>query len=172
MHGIQHLFRQHAVEKQSSIDSWHSAINQPYANGRSVNNGSATDVEKPPIWNQGKIKFIGKFNDKPTTSPLCSVTDRVLDQLHEPTLSSSPKPVPNSSNKSPSQEFSSQGSSFSSTNRFKRNSPDPYKMMGRSPNIHDANPKRILATTPSRRASNHIERVGSPSLSGYPVRAI
>lgn len=25
MHGIQHLFRQHALEKQGSTDSWHSA---------------------------------------------------------------------------------------------------------------------------------------------------
>lgn len=43
-------------------------------------------------------------------------------------------------------------------------------MMGRSPNVMDNNAKRILSTTPSRRASNHVERVGSPSLSGYPVR--
>lgn len=45
-------------------------------------------------------------------------------------------------------------------------------MMGRSPIIMDNNAKRILSTTPSRRASNHVERVGSPSLSGYPVRII
>lgn len=25
MHGIQHLFRQHALDKQTSTDSWHSA---------------------------------------------------------------------------------------------------------------------------------------------------
>lgn len=25
MHGIQHLFRQHALDKQTSSDSWHSA---------------------------------------------------------------------------------------------------------------------------------------------------
>lgn len=25
MHGIQHLFRQHALEKQGSTESWHSA---------------------------------------------------------------------------------------------------------------------------------------------------
>lgn len=25
MHGIQHLFRQHALDKQSSTESWHSA---------------------------------------------------------------------------------------------------------------------------------------------------
>lgn len=25
MHGIQHLFRQHALEKQTSTESWHSA---------------------------------------------------------------------------------------------------------------------------------------------------
>ena len=54
MHGIQHLFRQHAMEKQSSVDSWHSA-NQgfaPYANGRAGTNESISDM-KPPVWNQG-----------------------------------------------------------------------------------------------------------------------
>lgn len=93
------------------------------------------------------------------------ISDRVLDQLH--TMSSSaPQPVPISkAAKSPSQDVN--GSS-----RWKRSSPDPNKMMlGRSPNIVvEANAKRILSTTPSRRNSNLPERVGSPSLSGYPVR--
>jgi hypothetical protein len=39
MHGIQHLFRQHAMEKQTSVDSWHSS-NQGFE-------------VKPPVWSQG-----------------------------------------------------------------------------------------------------------------------
>lgn len=57
MHGIQHIFRQQAVEKQPSVDSWHSAENNylPYANGRShstASNESNGDL-KPHHWNQG-----------------------------------------------------------------------------------------------------------------------
>lgn len=166
MHGIQHLFRQHAIDKQTSHDSWHTA-NPGYAsytNSRAGTNDSIGDL-KPPIWNQGLLSFLFSFT--PWTKVKLS-TDRVLDQPHDPTFSSSPKSVPTSV-KSPSQDFSSFGSS--SSGRWKRSSPDPNKMMtGRSPNMMDANAKRILSTTPSRRASNQIERVGSPSLSGYPVR--
>ncbi|KAG5679542.1 hypothetical protein PVAND_009102 [Polypedilum vanderplanki] len=139
MHGIQHLFRQHAIEKQTSSDSWHSTY------GRTMSaNDSNSDLKSSSPWNQ----------------------DRILDQLH--TMSSSPQPVPNTV-KSPSQEYShSLGSSFS--NKWKRSSPDPSKMMmmGRSPNMLDVNSKRILSTTPSRKGSQLSERVGSPSLSGYP----
>lgn len=86
--------------------------------------------------------------------------DRILDKLHE--HSSSPQSVPSA--KSPQQENCN-----SAPSRWKRNSPDPNKMMmGRSP--LDVNAKRILSSTPNRRASNQNERVGSPSLSGYPVR--
>lgn len=94
---------------------------------------------------------------------LLRILDRVLNQLNN--MSSSPQPVPNSSNaaKSPSQEING------SYSRWKRSSPDPNKMMlGRSPNVHET--KRVLSTTPSRRNSHLSERVGSPSLSGYPVR--
>lgn len=96
--------------------------------------------------------------------------DRVLDQLHEITVASSPKSVPNSKKQTAAQECNSLGNSFNS--RWRRCSPDPNKMMmGRSPNVGDYNPRRILSTTPTRKASNSvsIERVGSPSLSGYPV---
>lgn len=97
-------------------------------------------------------------------------SDRVLDQLHEITVASSPKSVPNSKKQTAAQECNSLGNSFNS--RWRRCSPDPNKMMmGRSPNVGDYNPRRILSTTPTRKASNSvsIERVGSPSLSGYPV---
>jgi hypothetical protein len=94
--------------------------------------------------------------------------DRVLDQLHEITVSSSPKSVPNSK-KITSQESNSLGNSYNS--RWRRCSPDPNKMMmGRSPNVGDYNPRRILSTTPTRKINNsEQQRVGSPSLSGYPV---
>lgn len=41
MHGIQHLFRQHALEKQTSSDSWQSACD------------SSSDLRGTP-WSQGK----------------------------------------------------------------------------------------------------------------------
>lgn len=41
MHGIQHLFRQHALEKQTSGDSWQSACD------------SSSDLKASP-WSQGK----------------------------------------------------------------------------------------------------------------------
>jgi hypothetical protein len=95
---------------------------------------------------------------------------------------SSPKEVPSSSVKSTSQECGTQGvneecgssgSNHSSSGRWKRSSPDPNKMMMcRSPATMEPNGKRILSTTPSRRASQNTERVGSPGLSGYPVRAM
>lgn len=97
-------------------------------------------------------------------------SDRVLDQLHEITVSSSPKSVP-TSKKQTAQECNSLGNSYNSS-RWRRCSPDPNKMMmGRSPNVGDYNPRRILSTTPTRKGSvsMNAERVGSPSLSGYPV---
>lgn len=64
MNGIQHLFRQQAVDKQTSIDSWHSA-NQSfasYSNGRPVsNNASPTHSSNglhPPAWSQGKVELL------------------------------------------------------------------------------------------------------------------
>jgi hypothetical protein len=84
-------------------------------------------------------------------------------------MSSSPQPVPTQIN-SPSQEYSNSLNNSCSGGRWKRNSPDPNKMMlGRSPNIMDPNAKRILSSTPTRKGSHLSERVGSPSLSGYPV---
>lgn len=54
MHGIQHLFRQHAIEKQTSTDSWHST----YSNGRSISaNDSNSDLKSSP-WNQGIVLML------------------------------------------------------------------------------------------------------------------
>lgn len=52
MQGIQHLIRQHAVEKQPA--SWHAANNSYLPYGRPISTNSDTINEmKPPIWNQG-----------------------------------------------------------------------------------------------------------------------
>lgn len=51
MHGLQHLFRQHAIEKQTSTDSWHST----YSNGRAIStNDSNPDLKSSP-WSQGTV---------------------------------------------------------------------------------------------------------------------
>lgn len=92
-----------------------------------------------------------------------NLIDKVINHLSSSSLSSSPQTVPITM-KSPSQESSSLNST-NSTSRWKRSSPDPSKMMGQI----DTQAKRVQATTPQRRASN-MERVGSPCLSGYPVR--
>ena len=97
--------------------------------------------------------------------------DRVLNHLHS--ISSSPQRVPSlNSIKSPSQEVNGLSSSYNSpsfSSRWKRNSPDPSKMIsGKSPNSESK--RSFLSSTP-RRNSHMSERVGSPSLSGYlPVR--
>lgn len=71
MHGIQHLFRQHAIEKQVSTDSWHSAAtSNGTLNGQvqchdlfdgtrndSVESASDSSMSKSPSWSQGECKF-------------------------------------------------------------------------------------------------------------------
>lgn len=52
MHGIQHLFRQHALEKQSSTESWHSA----YAGGGGSTQGSLSS--------QGNFAFSRPPNER------------------------------------------------------------------------------------------------------------
>jgi hypothetical protein len=110
------------------------------------------------------------FSSDVSSRPFADLADRILEQMHN--QPSSPQPVPNAAKSPTSQEYShSLGSTFS--NRWKRSSPDPNKMMmGRSPNVLDVNAKRVLSTTPSRKSNHLTERVGSPSLSGYPVRFV
>lgn len=66
MHGIQHLFRQHAVEKQMSVDSWsnNSSHNShvPIADGYTSSRNDSTESESdsvtsksPNNWNQGEL---------------------------------------------------------------------------------------------------------------------
>lgn len=160
MQGIQNLFRQHALDKQSSAEGWHSS----FSKGRSISSAhdSSSDLKTAALWNQGMCSSEWLFPIRAVNFTV--FLDRVLDQLN---VMSSPQPVPNiHTAKSPSQEISN-GS------RWKRSSPDPNKMMlGRSPNVNESSAKRILSTTPSRRNSNLPERVGSPSLSGYSVREL
>lgn len=70
MHGIQHLFRQHALEKQSSTDSWHSAqsavnnqahLQHHYQNNHSGSNNNNSVVEGAMAdeeFNQGEKELI------------------------------------------------------------------------------------------------------------------
>lgn len=63
MHGIQHLFRQHALEKQNSTDSWHSAqsavtnqahIQQHYAQNQAHSEGGAAAMPVEGEFSEGK----------------------------------------------------------------------------------------------------------------------
>lgn len=51
MHGIQQIFRQHEIEKQSSIDSWQSSL--------SSTSGKGNDSNMDFPWNQGSMTFCG-----------------------------------------------------------------------------------------------------------------
>lgn len=67
MHGIQHLFRQHAVEKQMSADSWSNGSSHnshvPIADGYSSlrndsiesESDSSVTSKSPNNWNQGEL---------------------------------------------------------------------------------------------------------------------
>lgn len=73
MHGIQHLFRQHAVEKQMSADSWPNNSSQnshvPIADGYtslrndSIESESDSSVtsKSPNNWNQGELLTVWKL---------------------------------------------------------------------------------------------------------------
>lgn len=68
MHGIQHLFRQHALEKQTSTESWHSAqsavnnqahLQQHYGpnHAHSVGENPATATEDDGPFDQGENEW-------------------------------------------------------------------------------------------------------------------
>ncbi|CAD7093209.1 unnamed protein product [Hermetia illucens] len=84
MHGIQHLYRQHALEKQISADGWHSAqshisnqahLYHNYPNMRVNSTTSSSGADSPS----------GSMAKSPNWSQ-----DKVLEQL----TASSPQPVP------------------------------------------------------------------------------
>lgn len=112
MQGIQHLFRQHALEKQASTDSWHSAqsavtnqahLQQHYTNAQnhvhSLGDGDAkaldNDDDDGGEFNQGKrgqceCNLITDNNNIPLPSSLATPPDEVLNRL----VSSPPQAVP------------------------------------------------------------------------------
>ncbi len=73
MHGIQHLYRQQALEKESSMDSWHTAqtalanqayLQHHYAGGSRPNDRSLSIDShdgRPSSWNQGEFLEILLF---------------------------------------------------------------------------------------------------------------
>ncbi|KXJ80962.1 hypothetical protein RP20_CCG022529 [Aedes albopictus] len=70
MHGIQHLFRQHALEKQSSTESWHSA----YAGGGGSTQGSLSSqgnfaFSRPPNERSHSVDEAGSTYD--SSGALC-----------------------------------------------------------------------------------------------------
>lgn len=110
-----------------------------------------------------KVSFLKVFRLGFRVWFLIQISDKILDNLSK---SSSPQPVPKSHNnvKSPSQEFSSLGSSYSSSQRWKRNSPDVK--MARSP--FDGSTKRIHSNTANRKTSAQ-ERNCSPAINFHSV---
>jgi hypothetical protein len=54
MHGIQHLFRQHALDKQSSADCWHSSS---FSNGRKNDSNSDLKTWSQGMWYECKFHF-------------------------------------------------------------------------------------------------------------------
>jgi hypothetical protein len=66
MHGIQHLFRQHALDKQPSSENWNSS--HQYLNGRSIStHDSNSDLKVGSPWNQGIAR---KFSSQKSGSIL------------------------------------------------------------------------------------------------------
>lgn len=101
MQGIQHLFRQHALDKQTSNDSWHSAqssisnqmhLQQHY--GSKHPNTLSIDGSSTGSFNQGLFLF--KFFKNIICKIIYKILDKVLEQL-----SSSPRPVPGAVSSSP-----------------------------------------------------------------------
>uniref|UniRef100_A0A6B2E6R3 Putative 5'-amp-activated protein kinase gamma subunit n=1 Tax=Phlebotomus kandelakii TaxID=1109342 RepID=A0A6B2E6R3_9DIPT len=159
MHGIQHLFRQHALDKQNSTESWHSAQSalssqahlqqhyNHYSNSRSTSRTISGD-------SSGGSSTAGDFPQ-----------DIILEQL-----SSSPQPVPEAK-KSPSQILPSR--------RWSPQSPDKQKSPGilaRSPfDAYSSYRERRMSSTPRkcspspnyqnyRRGS--LDAYGSPVVNG------
>uniref|UniRef100_A0A1B0DPC6 Uncharacterized protein n=1 Tax=Phlebotomus papatasi TaxID=29031 RepID=A0A1B0DPC6_PHLPP len=159
MHGIQHLFRQHALDKQNSTESWHSAQSalssqahlqqhyNHYSNSRSTSRTISGD-------SSGGSSTAGDFPQ-----------DIILEQL-----SSSPQPVPEAK-KSPSQVLPGR--------RWSPQSPDKQKSpggLGRSPfDTYSSYRERRMSSTPRkcspspnyqnyRRGS--LDTYGSPVVNG------
>lgn len=55
MHGIQNFFRQHEIDRQSSMDTWEDNV--------SPASEKDNDTSVDSSWQQGKIKQIRRFYD-------------------------------------------------------------------------------------------------------------
>lgn len=148
MHGIQQLFRQHALEKETSIDGWSSSTISPNSE-----NSSSRDISimiPNANWEQGnkrsaKDNKMG-CNDNVALSPS---SDKVLNQLH---LASSPQPVPMTKHlRSP--DYSAYNNGSNGTNR--------RAAYGRSPHNH-VQEQSLKRNTPSRKTSCE-QRSNSPA---------
>lgn len=135
MHGIHHLFRQQALEKEASLDSWQSSFSS-----KGTENILNCDLNMSnDNWDQGNTELNCLKDHVSSDNPNI---DKVLNQLHS---ASSPQPVPNTMR---SPEFGG----YNHTNLGNRRSP-----YGRPIDI----PNSGKRTTPVRKSSHH-ERAVSP----------
>jgi hypothetical protein len=129
MQGMQQLFRQHTLDKQASVDDWqhaqsavasrahlaqHYGQHHPKLNGRSVSEDSQGSDLSPT---SKQFDSLSSTNSSDWRSFL-SLAEKNLTLL-----SSSPQPVPNAFQKSPTHE----------TRSWLKNSPDNRSSYGRSP---------------------------------------
>ncbi|GAB0094829.1 5'-AMP-activated protein kinase subunit gamma-1 [Sergentomyia squamirostris] len=132
MHGIQHLFRQHALDKQNSTESWHSAQSalssqahlQQHYNNQNSN-----------YWRSTSRTISGDSSGGSSTGGDFP-QDIILEQL-----SSSPQPVPDAQ-KSPGQLLPNR--------RWSPQSPDRQK----SPGVHARSPFDAYSSYRERRMSS------------------
>lgn len=144
MHGIQQLFRQHALEKETSIDLWPSSALSPSSEISPSSDISITMPNGNANWDQGNKRCDIKVDcdDNVALSPS---SDKVLNQLH---LASSPQPVPIKHLRSPDNGGYHNGSS----NR--------RAAYGRSPHNH-VQECSIKRNTPARKST--CDRSVSPT---------
>lgn len=131
MHGIQQLFRQHALEKESSIDSWSNTSEISPSSDISITMPNASSTTN---WDQGNARNNSNKMDFDTST---SSPDKVLNHLH---LASSPQPVPTKHLRSP--EY---GGYNSGNNR--------RAAYGRSPHNHVQPDYNFKRNTPTRKTS-------------------
>lgn len=149
MHGIQHLFRQHALEKETSIDGWPSSALSPSSE---ISPSSVISITMPngnTNWDQGNtFSHDGMMgcDDNVALSPPSS--DKVLNQLH---LASSPQPVPMTKQHLRSPDYGGYNTSASGSKRA---------AFVRSPHNH-VQEQSFKRNTPARKTS--CERSVSPA---------
>lgn len=137
MHGVQHLFRQHALEKEASIEGW--SLSSPNSEISPSSDIRITMPNGNANWDQGNKRsdnMVDACNDNVAFSPS---SDKVLNQLH---LASSPQPVPMTKHlRSP--DYGGYNNGGSSNRRA---------VYGRSPHNH-VQEQSFKRNTPSRKTS-------------------